>query len=118
MIDHHRVLSAGEMSGMMVRNKRGEKLANIDELVIDLDGGIVRYAILAEGGFLGVGDTLIAVPWKALEYSPADECFVLDMEQAQLETGPHFDRRHWPQMSDLKWSATVHDFFGVPAYWQ
>ena len=40
-----------------------KSLGTIKELMIEMSSGKISYAVLAFGGFLGMGDRLFAVPW-------------------------------------------------------
>ena len=47
---------------MDVENRHGNNLGEITDLVIDLSTGRIAYAMLAYGGWLGLGEELAAVP--------------------------------------------------------
>lgn len=49
-----------------VYDSAGTLLGQVEDMVIDARSGCVRYAVLALGGFLGVGRKRFAVPWSAL----------------------------------------------------
>lgn len=49
------VISSDKVEGTSVYNGNGDKLGSIDELMIDKRSGVVRYAVLECGGFLGMG---------------------------------------------------------------
>jgi len=118
MLTKHTVVPAGSITGTKVRNLQGEDLGHIEDLAIEPESGTIRYAVLSFGGFLGIGDKLFAVPWKSLEYSPADDSFVLDAHKDRLKNAPGFDKEHWPNMTDTKWGQKVHEHYGIPPYWQ
>src|SRR5688572_10139081 len=46
-----------------VKNTKGEKIGEVEALVIDKDAGFVAYAVLSFGGFFGVGEKLFAIPF-------------------------------------------------------
>lgn len=72
-----------DMIGKLVKNLDGKNLGTIKDLVINWrSGGYIEYVALSFGGFLGLGDEYIAVPWKALTSSENKEYFVLNMEGA------------------------------------
>ena len=52
----------------LVVNERGEKIGKIDDLIIE-PSEMVPYAILSVGGFLGIGDHLVVVPFASLKFS-------------------------------------------------
>lgn len=112
------VLSASTLTGDSVRNSQGEDLGKIEDLMIDVSSGRVAYAVLSFGGFLGMGDSLFAIPWRALRIDQEEECFVLDVERDRLEAAEGFDPNDWPDFSDPTWSAELHAHYGYEPYWE
>ena len=96
----HRV---SKIIGSDVRNKAGEKIGDIRDLVVDNNGGI-RLAIVSTGGFLGVGDRLHAVPWDAMTLGARDD-HILDIDKAHLQNTPGFTSKTWPNLGDDHWMA-------------
>lgn len=56
---------ASKVRGASVVNETGERIGTIDDVIITQDGK-ESYAVLAVGGFLGLGDHLVAVPYSQL----------------------------------------------------
>lgn len=117
MLGRTRILPANTLMDVKVHNNANEDLGLVEELMIDLETGAVRYAIIGLGGFLGLGEKMIAVPWSALTWSPNEEMFIADFDRAKLESAPSFDRNHWPDMTDLSWGTSIHDYYGVAPWW-
>jgi sporulation protein YlmC with PRC-barrel domain len=109
------LLSASSISGDDVYNVKDEKLGAVKDLMLDVDSGTIRYAVLSFGGFLGLGDKLFAVPWKALKLDTAKKRFVLDVETERLKNAPGFDKDHWPDMADSRWSKSIHSYYDTGA---
>jgi sporulation protein YlmC with PRC-barrel domain len=101
------IVSVGTLADAHVRNRAGEHLGRIEEIMLDVDSGSIAYAVLSFGGFLGIGDKLFAIPWSALELNPEDHSFLLDVRQESLENAPGFDKDCWPDMADPGWSTQV-----------
>lgn len=112
------ILSASSLAGDDVVNSQGEDLGEIKELMIDVRSGRVAYAVLAFGGFLGMGEKLFAIPWSALELDADNQCFILDVDQERLKNAPGFDKDNWPSMADPQWASSVHSYYGARPYWQ
>jgi sporulation protein YlmC with PRC-barrel domain len=112
-----RILSADTLTGDTVVNRRNEELGKIEHLMIDIESGRVVYAVLSFGGFLGMGDKLFAIPWKALAIDLAQKRFVLDVERGKLEDAPGFDKSNWPDMADRTWGEEVYKYYGAMSYW-
>jgi sporulation protein YlmC with PRC-barrel domain len=106
------VLSATTITGDEVRNKKNEKLGKIQDVMLDMTEGRIRYAVLASGGFLGMGDRLFAIPWKALKQDKENRCFTLDVDIDRLKDAPGFDKDDWPNMADATWNSTVESYYG------
>jgi hypothetical protein len=96
----HRI---SKIIGSDVRNKAGEKIGDIRDLMIDSNGRI-KLAIVSTGGFLGVGDRLHAVPWDVLTLGPKDD-HILDIDRAHLQNTPGFTSKTWPNLGDDRWMA-------------
>jgi len=114
--DYRRVLSAATLIGERVRNPAGEDLGKIEEIMIDVPTGRVAYAVLSFGGFLGIGDKLFAVPWRALTLKERDHVFILPVDRRRLEDAPGFDRDRWPDMGDPSWESQVDEFYTTDPY--
>jgi sporulation protein YlmC with PRC-barrel domain len=114
----HRLLRAGQVLQREVMNARGQRLGDIEELVIDAAAGNVAYAVLSVGEFLGLGGKLLAIPWPALQQSAGLGTFRLDIDKEALQKAPGFDKDHWPNMADPRWGAEVHSYYGQQPYWE
>lgn len=107
------VLSASSITGDSVRNRQGEDLGKIEDLMIDVDRGDVRLAVLSFGGFLGMGDKLFAVPLEAMTVDLENHEFVLDLDKERLENAPGFDKNDWPTDLGGDYGRTVYEYYGV-----
>ncbi|TAJ03436.1 MAG: PRC-barrel domain containing protein [Planctomycetota bacterium] len=114
---------ASELRGTNVVTPQGEKLGDLEEFAIDANGR-VNYATLSVGGFLGMGDRHVAVPWDSLRFSMGGDdgdkkVITLSSTKEQLERAPQFksaaDAR--AQMCDPKWVQGVYQHYGCAEYW-
>lgn len=112
-----RLMAADTLEGDRVRNAAGEDLGTIEHIMLDVPAGRIAYAVVSYGGFLGMGDKLFAVPWRALTLNTADKCFQLNVSKERLKQAPGFDKDHWPSMADESWARDVHSYYGQDPYW-
>ena len=112
------VLPSKSIVGDHVRNRAGEDLGRIEELVIDFHDGRVVYAVLSFGGVLGFGEKLFAIPWNAIQIDPDDNEIVLNVKREKLQSAPGFDKEDWPQLTDDDWAERVHNHYGYVPYWE
>ena len=111
-------LSASTLTGDKVRNADGDDLGHLEEIVIDLEGGRVSYAVLAGGGFLGMGDKFFAVPWDLLTVDTDNKEIVADISKESLKNAPGFDKDNWPETHDRTWVTDVYRYYGREPYWE
>ena len=114
-----RVIATDTLKGDDVLNTAGDKLGTLDEIILDVPGGRIAYAVLSTGGLLDIGDKLLAIPWRALTLDPESKCFILDVSKERLDRAPGFDKDHWPAMADKAWAREVHTYYRArPYYWE
>jgi hypothetical protein len=62
----HPLIASDRVEGTAVRRPNGDRIGHIERLMIDKVTGKVSYAILSFGGFLGMGTSLLPLPWARL----------------------------------------------------
>ncbi|WFM70670.1 PRC-barrel domain-containing protein [Halomonas sp. CKK8] len=105
------LLSGSTITGDDIFNMKDENLGKIQDIMLDVEEGKIRYVVLATGGFMGMGDRLFAIPWKALKHDATNRRFLLDVEIDRLKKAPGFDKDQWPDMADPTWNSTVETFY-------
>jgi sporulation protein YlmC with PRC-barrel domain len=58
---------ASKVVGLKVYNEKNENVGSINDLIMDKSGNI-KAAVLGVGGFLGVGEHLVAVPLDKVKF--------------------------------------------------
>jgi sporulation protein YlmC with PRC-barrel domain len=81
---------ATDLQGEPVENSAGEDLATLDDFVVDEDGRIVG-AVISFGGFLGMGEKQVLLPWEELAIDGTDARVTLAMTAEQIEALPEFE---------------------------
>lgn len=106
------LMGADRLIGNDVYNLVGDDLGVIKEIMLDMRSGRVIYAVLSFKSFLGLGEKLFAVPWRALALDTEHKRFTLDIDRYQLKDAPGFDKNHWPDMADQRWQMQISRFYG------
>jgi sporulation protein YlmC with PRC-barrel domain len=109
--------TSSQVKGATVETSDGSEAGEIDRLVVDVERGKVAYALVAKGGFLGIGEEWRAVPLAALKLSGQDT-YALNQSQSNLETMPKLTRDELPsriRQGDLK---RLYQAYNVDPYWQ
>jgi sporulation protein YlmC with PRC-barrel domain len=77
---------ASVILGQTVINKQGEEVATVEDLVIEPAGkiGKIKQLILSYGGFLDIGDRLVAVPFRSVGFT--NRGITYDVTRRELES--------------------------------
>lgn len=107
-----------QLMGADIENAAGEEVGEISDIVLDSNGGKVRYAAVTYGGLMGIGDKLFAVPWEAFrcvqDEDDADEYnLVLDVTPEKLKGATGFDQETWPNFADQSFASELDKRYGV-----
>ncbi|KMZ11418.1 antigen [Candidatus Burkholderia humilis] len=112
------VMTASTLDDNSVQSSDGHDVGSLKEIMLDVGCGRIAYAVLSSGGFLGIGDKLIAIPWSALTLDTDNRSFRLAATAEQVHNSPGFDKDTWPSMADHVWATTVHQHYGREPYWK
>jgi sporulation protein YlmC with PRC-barrel domain len=80
---------ASKLVGATVVNSADESIGKIDDLVVNPQDK-VTYAIVSVGGFLGVGNKLVAVPFTALQPIKDERLMLSGATKEALKGLPEF----------------------------
>jgi len=106
------LIAASQVTGTNVYNRAGEKLGHVYDVMVNKQSGQVEYAVMSFGGFLGIGDTYHPLPWKALNYSPREGGFVVDIDKGRLEGAPSYAATDTAVWDDPAYGRRVNDYYG------
>ena len=101
-----------ELLKTKVENRHGEKLGTIQDFIVGVDGRL-KYAILSHGGFLGIGDVLIPIPFDALTTVSEKGTTVLDFDKQTLEKALNFESKTWPDFTAAEWEEKIDRYFAA-----
>jgi sporulation protein YlmC with PRC-barrel domain len=79
--------------GTQVYNSENQSLGEINDVVLTADGQL-KTVVIGVGGFLGIAERDIAVPWETLGVSREEDqdlVLRLDVSREQLENAPEFE---------------------------
>lgn len=93
--------------GSDVRNPQDESLGEVEDVVFDPRSGRIGHLIVSRGGFLGIGEDRVVVPWDRFSVTPGLNTFVLPVSEQAMEDAP--------QLED---GGTTGSIAGADDYWE
>ena len=85
---------ASDVYQASVYDPNQNKIGSVDDLIINKDGTISK-AVVGVGGFLGVGQKDVAIPFTELKVASNNDksWLVLNMTKDQLKAPPAYDKK-------------------------
>src|SRR5262245_47987819 len=90
------LLSTETILGSGVKNSQGQDVGDLKQLMLDPHTGRVMYAVVAMGGFLGMGEKTVIVPWNALEVVRHGASLVLNVSPQTLQQAAAYEKGKAP----------------------
>jgi len=122
-VSFRKVEASTVLLGVEVRNPQDEKLGKIKALALDLEHGRVVEVLVSSGGFLGMGQRIVAVPPKALMFDPiggtadpAGGVYRLNMGQRKFKAAPEFVLSQWAEYCQSRHVAEAYRYCGEEPY--
>jgi sporulation protein YlmC with PRC-barrel domain len=113
------LLRVSQLTNFNVMNAQDEELGQVEEWIVDLEQGMIQYGVVDFGGFLGIAENTVAVPWEqftvnATTATAADASLTLDVDQETLENAPQLDMSNWqswPNPIPTEWETETRTFW-------
>jgi hypothetical protein len=93
------------------KSANDEDLGQLEELLINPQTGKVEFAVLARGGFLGIGEKLVPIPWQAVRYQSEDE-FTVSVDKEKLKSAPTVDKTY-ANIKSSSYVTSIYQHFGL-----
>lgn len=78
------LLGARDLRGDAVYDSAGQYLGRVVEILVNVRIGCVAWAVVAAGGFLGIGRRRFAIPWNVISPDARHKRCSLTIDQEQL----------------------------------
>nr|WP_171948188.1 PRC-barrel domain-containing protein [Bradyrhizobium erythrophlei] len=111
------LITSDRVEGMPVYDARGKRIGKVERLMIDKLTGLIAYAILSFGGFLGIGADQYPIPWSMLTDNEKPDGFQLDVNEEQLKNAPKIEQGETWEQANRDRNQDVYDYWEVRYYW-
>jgi len=109
----HPLIASDRIEGTKVFRPNGERIGKIDHFMVNKRSGQVEYAVMSFGGFLGLGEELRPLPWRALEYDPEHQGYVVAAEDDVFRNSAYIEGGTAPEW-DTAYARMLYGYWGVP----
>ena len=113
----HDLIASDRVEGTVVRRLSGEKIGTIQRVMIDKISGKVAYAVLSFGGFLGIGEKHMPIPWAKLKFDTMKQAYEVDITDEEIAKAPSYAADKEFDWGDRSQEQQVHDYYKTRPYW-
>lgn len=107
-----RLFSYKDFKNTTIKNTSGDTLGEVHDVVLSLQDGKIAYILLASGGFLGIGEKYLPVPYEALYFNPDTKGYEMDIPKDRLQEAPQIEIGDWPKRPDKKYIDQLYAYYG------
>lgn len=110
-----------QLMGVNAKSKDSQSLGEIEDLVINPRTQKINFAILGKGGFLGLGEKMVPVPWEAVTVQRSPDQGLLDkpnltvnIDQQKMKTAPTMQKdKQYSELDQPDYVITIYRFYEI-----
>lgn len=115
---HTSAIRAKKVIGTNVKDGQGEKLGQVEDIVLDKQSNQIMFAIVGFGGVLGVGEKYHPVPWSTLDYDKDENSYIVNLSKEQLKAAPADSIDELTKNDGLAYRDKTYAYYKAKPYWQ
>jgi len=102
------VTRASRIIGIPVKSLQGEKIGIVQNLMVDVLRQKIVAVVISSGGFLGLGQTLSAVPPQLLTFNNEHDELQIDVTKEKLQNVSSFSDGNWPDFTQPLYVESIY----------
>jgi hypothetical protein len=112
--EYGNLIGSDKVEGTAVYGADGERIGSIERVMLDKRSGQVSYAVLAFGGFLGIGHDHYPLSWNTLKYNTDLGGYQVGVTEDELTRAPKYAEEEQWDWSDPDRTRLVDDYYKTP----
>ena len=85
---HTTAIRATRTIGKDIFNAAGEKIGQVEDIILDKASNRIMFAVISCGGALTATDHFYSLPWSVLDYNEETGAYVVPYSSDQVTSGP------------------------------
>jgi len=118
--DQKTTVSASQLIHSRVLDQAGQKIGDLENIVVDQSSGRAQFGIIKLTGDLADHGKYTPVPFSLLRFNNTDKKdsfghrdLTLQTDRAKLLSASRFSTQSWPDPNHPAWGSEVYRFYGV-----
>ena len=114
---HTKAISARKVIGTHVNDPAGQKLGEVEDVILDKESNNIMFAVVGFGGFLGLAEKYHPIPWSALEFDEEQDAYVVNYTREQLQQAPAASLEELTREDGQQFRYRSYSYYKEPRYW-
>jgi sporulation protein YlmC with PRC-barrel domain len=110
-------IRAKTVIGTSIKDATGEKIGQVEDIVLDKLSNNIVFAIVGFGGFLGMGEKYHPIPWSSLKYDESEGGYIVNFSKEQLKAAPADSIDALVANNAMAYRDRSYDYYKAPRYW-
>jgi sporulation protein YlmC with PRC-barrel domain len=114
---HTSAIRASKVIGTTVKDSSGERIGEVEDVVLDKQSNNILFGVVSAGGVLGIGEKYHPVPWAALDYDATEDAYIINLTKDQLKAAPADSLKELTENDGANARDACFDYYGAQRYW-
>ena len=115
---HTSAIRAKKVLGTAVKDHSGNKIGEVEDVMLDKTSNNILFAIVSFGGFLGMTEKYHPIPWSSLDYDEGEDAYVVNYTKEQLEAAPVASIDELTRDDGMRLRERTYAYYKAPRYWE
>ncbi len=115
---HTSAICASKVIGTNVKDAAGQKIGEVEDVVLDKQSNSILFAVVGFGGLLGIAEKYHPLPWSSLTYDDEEKAYVVDYTKEQLQSAPAGSIEELTQQDGLSARDRTYTYYKASRYWE
>lgn len=114
---HTKAIRATRVIGTPVYCAGGDKIGEIEDVMLDKTNNAIMFGVIGFGGFLGLGEKFHPVPWTSLTYNSDKNGYVVPFSAEELKAAPAHSLSELTENDGHNVREAAFNYYQAPQYW-
>ena len=114
---HTSAIRAKKVIGTSVKDTSGQKIGEVEDIVLDKQSNNIMYAVVGFGGFLGMGEKFHPMPWASLDYDESQNSYIVNLTKDQLKAAPADSIEALTKGDGTAYRDSAYSYYKTPRDW-
>jgi sporulation protein YlmC with PRC-barrel domain len=115
---HTQAIRAKKVIGTNVKDPTGQKIGEVEDVMLDKESNNIMFAVVGFGGFLGLAEKYHPIPWSALEFNEDEDAYVVNYTKEQLQGAPAASIDELTRSDGRLFREQSYSYYNEPRYWE